>query len=197
MISGEVSRKYVHELRQEYSAVMVGINTILYDNPLLNTRRPGKKNKDPLKVIVDSTGKIPLEANVLKTKPQLLILATTDRIDKIIKRDLERMGVQILLCPEKDGRVDLVHLMSLLGRMDIDSVLLEGGSTIAFSAIMDGIVDKIISFIAPKIIGGSMAPSPVGGAGLASMEDAIRVKNWNYRKIDTDILVEGYLDLKV
>jgi diaminohydroxyphosphoribosylaminopyrimidine deaminase/5-amino-6-(5-phosphoribosylamino)uracil reductase len=193
-ISGADSRKYVHELRQEYSAVMVGINTVLFDDPLLNTRRTGKKSKDPLKVIIDSTGKIPLEAKVLKINPQLTILATTDRIEKEKKRELERLGAQVLICPQKEGRVDLAYLMLSLGRMGIDSVMLEGGSTIAFSALMTGIVDKVVSFISPKIIGGALAPSPVGGPGLATMENAIGIKDWNFRKIGTDILVVGYIN---
>jgi diaminohydroxyphosphoribosylaminopyrimidine deaminase/5-amino-6-(5-phosphoribosylamino)uracil reductase len=192
-ISGEDSRKQVHELRQQYSAVMVGINTVLYDDPLLNTRRIRKKSKDPLKVIVDSTGKIPLEAKVLKMNPQLVILATTDKIEMTKKRDLERLGAQVLVCPQKEEKVDLDYLMFSLGKMGIDSVLMEGGSMIAFSALMNGIIDKVISFIAPKIIGGAGAPSPVGGTGLSSMEDAIVVENWNHRKSGTDILIEGYI----
>jgi diaminohydroxyphosphoribosylaminopyrimidine deaminase/5-amino-6-(5-phosphoribosylamino)uracil reductase len=184
-ISGEDSRKYVHELRQQYSAVMVGINTVLYDDPLLNTRRIRKKSRDPLKIIVDSSGKIPLDAKVLKMNPQLVIVATTDKMGMTKKRGLERLGAQVL--------VDLNFLMFSLGKMGIDSVLLEGGSTIAFSALMNGIVDKVVSFIAPKIIGGSAAPSPVGGKGLSLMEDAIGVNDWNYRKIGSDILIEGYI----
>ena len=85
-------------------------------------------------------------------------------------------------------------MMVSLGKMDIDSVLLEGGSTIAFSALTNGIVDKVVSFIAPKIIGGVNAPSPVGGKGLSTMEDAIGVTDWNYRKIGTDIMIEGYIN---
>ncbi len=192
-ISCEDSRKLVHELRHQYSAVMVGINTVLYDDPLLNTRRIRKKSKDPLKVIVDSSGKIPMDAKVLKTNPNLVILATTDKIDRKKKRDLERLGVQVLVCPLKEERVDLETLMFSLGKMDIDSVLLEGGSTIAFSALSYGIVDKIVSFVAPKIIGGADAPSPVGGKGFPSMEDAIGVTGWKYRKIGSDILIEGYI----
>ena len=192
-ISCEDSRKQVHELRHQYSAVMVGINTVLYDDPLLNTRRIRKKSKDPLKVIVDSTRKIPLEAKVLKINPQLVILATTDKIEMTKKRDLERLGAQVLVCPQKEGGVDLGCLMFSLGKMGIDSVLLEGGSTIAFSALMNGVVDKVVSFIAPKIIGGAAAPSPVGGKGLSSMEDAIVIENWNYRKSGTDIMIEGYI----
>ena len=192
-ISGEESRKYVHELRQRYSAVMVGINTVLFDDPLLNTRRPLKKSKDPLKVIVDSTGKIHLEAKILTVNPQLAIIATTDKMEKTKKRELERLGAQVLICPQKDERVDLAYLMFSLGKMGIDSVLLEGGSTIAFSALMNGIVDKVVSFIAPKIIGGADAPSPVGGKGLPSMEDAIGINNWTYRKVGSDILIEGYI----
>jgi diaminohydroxyphosphoribosylaminopyrimidine deaminase/5-amino-6-(5-phosphoribosylamino)uracil reductase len=192
-ISCEASRKQVHELRHQYSAIMVGINTVLYDDPLLNTRRTGKKSKDPLKVIVDSSGKIPMEAKVLKMNPQLVILATTDKIDGKKKLDLQRMGVQVLICPLKDEKVDLGVLMFSLGKMGIDSVLLEGGSTLAFSALKDRIVDKVVSFIAPKIIGGAGAPSPVGGKGLSSMEDAIGVNDWKYRKIGDDIMIEGYI----
>jgi diaminohydroxyphosphoribosylaminopyrimidine deaminase/5-amino-6-(5-phosphoribosylamino)uracil reductase len=192
-ISGDNSRKYVHELRQKYSAVMVGINTVLYDDPLLNIRRIRKKSKDPLKIIIDSTGKIPLEANVLKMNPQLVIIATTDKIERTKKLDLERLGAQVLICPGKDGKVDLGYLMVSLGKMGIDSVMLEGGSTIAFSALMNGIVDKVVSFIAPKIIGGAGAPSPVGGTGLLKMDDAIGVKEWKYRKLGSDILIEGYI----
>lgn len=195
-ISGEDSRKYVHELRQENSAVMVGINTVLYDDPILNTRRLHKKNKDPLKIIVDTTGRIPLESKVLQINPQLTILATSDKIDPAKKRDLERMGAQVLICPLKEGKVDLGYLMFSLGRMGIDSVMLEGGSSIAFSALMEGIVDKVISFIAPKIIGGAAAPSPVGGAGLPQMDEAIAVDNWNYKKLGSDILIEGYIRKK-
>jgi diaminohydroxyphosphoribosylaminopyrimidine deaminase/5-amino-6-(5-phosphoribosylamino)uracil reductase len=183
-ISGEDSRKYVHELRQKYSAVMVGINTVLYDDPLLNTRRVRKKSKDPLKIVVDSSGKIPLEAK---------IIATTDKMDRTKKRELERLGAQVLVCPRSDERVDLGFLMFSLGKMGIDSVLLEGGSTIAFSAVIGGIVDKVVSFISPKIIGGANAPSPVGGKGFSSMEDAIGVKDWSYGKIGSDLLIEGYI----
>jgi len=192
-ISCEDSRKEVHELRQQYSAVMVGINTVLYDDPMLNTRRTKKKSKDPLKIIVDSNGKISSESNVLKLNPQLTIIATTDKMEPKKKRDLERMGAQVVVCPEKYGKVDLGYLMFSLGRMGIDSVLLEGGSTIAFSALMSGIVDKVVSFIAPKIIGGAEAPSPVGGTGLPKMEDAVVVKDWSYRKMGADIMIEGYI----
>ena len=196
-ISCEDSRKLVHELRHKYSAVMVGINTVLYDDPLLNTRRIRKKSKDPLKVIVDSSGKIPMDAKVLEMNPNLVILATTDKIDRKKKRDLERLGVQVIVCPLKEERVDLKTLMFSLGKMDIDSVLLEGGSTIAFSALSSGIVDKIISFVAPKIIGGAVAPSPVGGKGLPSMEDAIGVTGWSFRKVGADIMIEGYINKKI
>jgi diaminohydroxyphosphoribosylaminopyrimidine deaminase/5-amino-6-(5-phosphoribosylamino)uracil reductase len=193
-ISCEESRKHVHELRQQYGSIMVGIDTVLYDDPLLNTRRAGKKSKDPLKVIVDSTGKIPREAKVLKMNPQLVVIATTDKMEAATKRDLERMGAQVLVCPQKDGQVDLSYLMFLLGKMGIDSVLLEGGSKLAFSALTEGIVNKVVSFIAPKIIGGKEAPSPVGGTGLSSMEDAIGVNDWHFRKMGNDILIEGYID---
>ena len=187
------SRKFVHELRQKYSSIMVGVNTIIYDDPLLSNRRPGKKNRDPIKVVVDTKGRIPVNAKVITENPQLALIATTGQMDLAKKKELERLGVQVVVCPVKNGKVDLSFLMIALGRMGIDSVLLEGGSTLAFSAIIDGIVDSVISFIAPKIIGGATAPTPVGGSGLPLMDEAIRVINWKYRKLGEDILIEGYL----
>jgi diaminohydroxyphosphoribosylaminopyrimidine deaminase/5-amino-6-(5-phosphoribosylamino)uracil reductase len=193
-ISGEVSRKLVHELRQEYSAVLAGIDTIVFDNPLMTTRRSGKKSRNALKVVADSTGKIPLSAKVLQNEPQLLILATTGLADTDKLTAIERMGAQVLICPVKENRVDLPFLFRSLGVMGIDSILLEGGSTLAFTALKEGLVDKIISFIAPKILGGKGAPTPVGGEGLQVMEEAIPVRRWEFKKLGEDIMIEGYLD---
>ena len=134
-ISGERSRETGHELRHGMSAIMVGINTVLKDDPWLNVRRRGKKSKDPLKIIVDSSGKIPLDANVLTHEPQLTMVATTSAMPKDKTREIERLGAHVILCPVKNDRVDLVFLMESLGSIDIDSVLIEGGGTLAFSEI--------------------------------------------------------------
>lgn len=195
-ISGERSRERVHDLRHQVSAVMVGINTVLKDDPWLNVRRDGKKNKDPLKIIVDTCGKIPLDAKVLTHKPQLTIVATTEKAARDKLKQLERLGVQVIICPVKNNRVDLVFLMETLGKMEVDSVLLEGGSTLAFSALKEGIVDKFTGFISPKIFGGANAPTTVGGDGFGNLSEALIVNHMKIKKLDDDFYFEGYMDKK-
>jgi diaminohydroxyphosphoribosylaminopyrimidine deaminase / 5-amino-6-(5-phosphoribosylamino)uracil reductase len=193
-ISCEQSRKQVHQLRQMVSGILVGVDTIIYDDPLLNTRRKGKKNKDPLKIITDTRARIPLESKVFKHNPQLTILATTKLAEPEKLKEIERTGAQVLLCPVKNNKVDLFYLMKALGMMGIDSILIEGGSTLSFSMLTSGLVDKVISFISPKILGGKNAPTPVGGIGINNMEEAIQLKNWKIKKSGEDFLIEGYIE---
>ena len=192
-ISGKESGKYIHELRQQLSAIMVGINTVLIDDPSLNTRRNGKRNRNPLKVIVDTMARIPLDSKVLANDPQLALIATTSRADSAKLKMLERSGAQVLVCPVKNDHVDISFLANSLGTMGIDSILLEGGSTLAFSALSEGIVDKVISFIAPKIVGGKDALSPVGGDGIRQLSDAIMLHDIAVKRIGKDIMIRGYI----
>ena len=192
-ISCEKSRRYAHELRQKSAGLLVGIDTVIYDDPLLNTRRGGKKSRDPLKIIADTTCRIPMESKVLTNNPPLTILATTEKADRSKIRDIERLGAQVLICPLKNNRVDLVFLVRSLGKMGIDSILIEGGSTLAFQAVREGIVDKVTSFISPKILGGKEAPTPLGGEGIGRMDDAVKITGWKFKKMGEDILVEGYI----
>lgn len=189
-ITGEKSRNIVHHIRQQLSSIMVGVDTILADDPLLNIRLKGTW-KNPLKIIADTHLRIPFDARVLSNDPQLTLIATTHLADSSKVKELERMGVQVLICPVKDDRVDLHFLMESLGTMGIDSVLLEGGSMLAFSALKEKIVDKVITFIAPKILGGTDAPTPVGGRGIEVMEEAIRLKNLRITKVGEDLMVVG------
>ena len=108
-------------------------------------------------------------------------------------KSIERMGAQVLICPVKNGRVDLAFLMQALGAMEIDSVMIEGGSTIAFAAMQEGIVDKVITFIAPKILGGANAPTPVGGPGIENMEGAINLKRMKTTRRGEEIMVEAWV----
>ncbi|MCX6306321.1 MAG: bifunctional diaminohydroxyphosphoribosylaminopyrimidine deaminase/5-amino-6-(5-phosphoribosylamino)uracil reductase RibD [Bacteroidetes bacterium] len=191
-ITGEPSRKLVHLLRQQLSAVMVGVNTVIFDDPLLNIRMKGEW-KNPLKVIADTFGRISLTAKVLTNDPQLTIVATTGHADPRKLKQIERMGAQVMICPLKDNRVDLGFVMQSLGSMGIDSVMIEGGSTLAFSALQERVVDKVVSFIAPKILGGAGAPTAVGGTGIEKMEDAINLANLRVRKVGDDLMVEGWI----
>ena len=191
-ITGEKSRNMVHLLRQQFSAVMVGVDTILFDDPLLNIRLKGAW-KNPLKVIMDTHGRISPESKVLENDPQLTIIATTEVADPQKLKQIERLGVQTLICPVKDNRVDLGFVIQSLGTMGIDSIMIEGGSTLAYSVLMEKKVDKVISFIAPKILGGENAPTPVGGTGIEKMEDAINLSNLKTSKVGADIMIEGYI----
>ena len=109
-------------------------------------------------------------------------------------RSLKEMGAEIIVLPQKSERVDLSCLMKALGERNIDSILLEGGSEINFSAVEEGIVDKIITFISPKIIGGASAKTPIGGKGIAVMSDAIDVKRIEIHKFGDNFMIEGYLE---
>lgn len=189
-ITGEPSRRIVHRLRHRLSSVMVGVETVLADDPLLNVRLPGRW-KQPFKIVADSSMRIPPTSRLLTHDPQLTIVATSRKADYSKVREIERLGAQVVRLPERGQRLDLVALTNALGTMGIDSILLEGGSTIAFSALREGIVDKVVCFIAPKILGGANAPSPVGGDGIPLMEDAILLKNMNVKRIGEDLMVEA------
>ncbi|MDP4282466.1 MAG: bifunctional diaminohydroxyphosphoribosylaminopyrimidine deaminase/5-amino-6-(5-phosphoribosylamino)uracil reductase RibD [Bacteroidota bacterium] len=188
------SRDKVHDMRRHCSAIMVGINTVLNDDPILSCRMKTGKVKDPVKVIVDSRGKIPLTAMVLQHEPQRMILATTALAKKQKLQEIERLGAQVIVCPEKDVRVDLKYLFKALGVMGIDSILLEGGSTLAFSAIREGLVDKAVVFIAPRILGGKNSYTPVGGDGFEPLSNAMGVHDWKVSGSGDDIMIEGYLN---
>jgi diaminohydroxyphosphoribosylaminopyrimidine deaminase/5-amino-6-(5-phosphoribosylamino)uracil reductase len=191
-ITGEASRKMVHIIRQQLSAVMIGVNTVIFDDPLLNIRMKGTW-KNPLKVITDTHGRMPVTAKVLQHAPQLTIIATTELADPQKLKQLERLGAQVIICPLKNGKVDLQYLTQSLGSMGVDSIMIEGGSTLAFSALREGIVDKLITFIAPKILGGATAPTSVGGNGIEKMEDAINLSNMKISKTGSDLMIVGWI----
>lgn len=191
-ISGEVSREQVHRERGYLTGIMVGINTVLKDNPHLTARLPGSKN--PTRIVVDSQLRIPMDAKVLQQQSEApTILLTTKRADQEKAARLAEKGVTVLTLPERDGRVDLQEAMKELGQRNIDSILLEGGATLNYSALEAGIVDKVQVYIAPKIIGGANSPTPVGGKGIERLSEAFPVERIASRMIGEDLLIEGYL----
>lgn len=197
-ISNEKSRKFVHEIRHQVSAIMVGIGTLLADDPFLTTRLENREGVDPLRIIIDSSCKIPLEAKVLHLQSKAKTLIATTKKAKIEKiRALEKLGARVVITPLKEGRVDLDFLMDYLGKRGIDSVLIEGGASLNFSALEEGIVNKIMSFIAPKIIGGKSANTPVGGRGKPYMKDAFLLENINLISFGEDSMIEAYIKKKV
>lgn len=195
-VTGELSRKYVHQLRHRVAGIMVGIGTVLADDPMLTTRLEHGKGSDPVRIIVDSSAGIPLEARVLNPESDAgTIIAVTEKAPKDKLKALEEKGAEIIAAPLKNERVDLTYLMRALGERKIDSVLLEGGSELNYAALEAGIVDKVNAFIAPKIIGGSGAKTPVGGEGKAYMRDSILLNRINVQRFGDDIMIEGYTDV--
>lgn len=191
-ITGPAARERVHQLRSALSGIMVGVQTVITDDPQLTSRIPGGKN--PLRIIVDSTLLIPLEAKVLQNQELAkTIIATTERADRNKAALLEAAGIELLTVPAKDGRTDLKALMRALGERGIDSILLEGGATLNFSALQAGIVDKVQIYIAPKLIGGETAKTPVGGEGIEKLSQAFGVLDLKASSVGEDILLEGYL----
>lgn len=193
-ISSEASRKYVHHLRNEMMGIMVGIGTILADDPLLTTRIDGETCKSPTAIIVDSKLSLPLDSKILGTlKERKIIIGVTEGVDEAKARKLEEMGVSIIKTPLKNKRVDLNFLMTKVGEAGIDSILLEGGSTLNFSCLQEKIVDKVMCFISPIILGGEKANTSVGGSGIKFLNDAFKVLNIKLKNIGQDILIEGYI----
>lgn len=194
-ITNEKSREYVHEIRNKVTGIMVGVDTVIQDNPSLTTRLTNKEGNDPIRIIVDSTLRVPLEAKVLKMNSgKRTIIATTDRADDSKLKELKKyQNVQVVVMPSKDLRVDLTYLMKWLGEQNIDSILVEGGSTLNFSMIEDGLIDKVVSFIAPKILGGDQAKTPIGGRGIANIVDAIILRDFKVSTFEEDIMIESYI----
>jgi diaminohydroxyphosphoribosylaminopyrimidine deaminase/5-amino-6-(5-phosphoribosylamino)uracil reductase len=173
---------------------MVGIGTVLADDPSLTTRLEDGSGSDPIRIIVDSSARIPLEAKVLNLQSdKKTIIAVTEKADSIKLKALEGKGAEIIQTVSKNGKVDLPLLMRELGERKIDSILLEGGSELNYSALEEGIVDKINAFIAPKIIGGNAAKTPVGGQGKAYMNESINLMGIDIHRFGDDIMIEGYI----
>jgi diaminohydroxyphosphoribosylaminopyrimidine deaminase/5-amino-6-(5-phosphoribosylamino)uracil reductase len=193
-ISSEVSRNYVHRLRQAMDAVMVGIGTVLKDDPLLTVRLPGgKKPRQPLRVIVDSRLRIPLHSQLVRTAREYPTLVAATQAASLSRRQrLAAANVEVaIIAKDVRGHVSLRGLMKELARRGVVSLLLEGGSTLNASALKERVVDRVLFFLAPKIIGGQRAPGVIGGDGTLRIKDAEPVEILKVGRIGPDILIEG------
>lgn len=193
-ITGETSRQYVHRLRNEADAVLTGSGTVRKDNPSLDCRIRGGRN--PYRVIVDSALRMPLSARVLGHGDGKTIIATTRKASDRKIHQIEKTGNRVLIVKEKNGRVDLQHLMKELARLEIISVMIEGGSSVAASALSGGIVDKVLFFIAPKIIGGRDSIPSVGGKSPVTLKNVIQLQDFKAIRLGQDILIQGYVRTK-
>jgi len=193
-ITGEKSRKLVHRLRNEVDAVLTGIGTVRKDDPSLTCRISGGRN--PYRIIVDSRLQIPLNSKVLRHKDKKTIIATTNKASTNKIKKIIKGGNKVLVIKDRSKKVELKRLMKELGKLNILSVMIEGGSSVNASALSSKIIDKIMFFIAPIVIGGIDAIASVGGKSPALLNKAFRVQNIKVRKVGQDILLESYPSYK-
>lgn len=192
-VSGEESRLHVHRLRNRVSAILVGVGTVLADDPMLTARLGEEKVKNPVRVVVDTRGRIPVDSKIVRTAGEVrTILATTNQAPKNVLEELRERGLEIMVTQENDGRVDIPSMVERLGEIGIDSILIEGGGAIGYSFLEERLIDKVLFFIAPKLVGGADSKSPLGGKGVQMMKDAIGIDKLRAVPIGEDILVEGY-----
>ena len=190
-ITGAEARAYVHELRHRFMAIVVGIGTAVADDPLLNCRIEGRGVRQPIRVVVDSNARLSLDSQLVKTAGEYrTIVAHTRFAPEESVKALREAGVEMLLCKVKEGLVDVRNLLELLGQSGIDSILLEGGGSLNYTFLAEGLADELYAFIAPKIVGGMNAKTPVEGAGMEKMADAINLELENVLNIGHDVLLK-------
>jgi len=194
-ISNREARDFVHALRHTVDAIMVGVNTVIADDPQLTARcccgKGGKAKTQPLRLIVDSQGRTPLDANVFK-QPGRTLLAAVEPLNKDTKNRLAQIGVEVLEVPGAEGKVDLPHLLEVLGASGIVSILVEGGSELLGSLFDRKLVDKVLVFISPMIIGGGQAKTAVGGNGVGMIAEALCLNRIQFSNFGDNILACGY-----
>jgi diaminohydroxyphosphoribosylaminopyrimidine deaminase/5-amino-6-(5-phosphoribosylamino)uracil reductase len=190
-VTGKEARSHVHQLRAVCDAVIVGGNTVRLDDPYLTSHHPDAHN--PLRVVMTRTFNLPIDAHLWQTADAPTLVLTEVGANPDLQQQLVKRGVEVVeLTPLTPRRV-----MAYLYDRQLSSVLWECGGTLAASAIAEGAVQKVLAFIAPKIVGGKVAPSPVGDLGLATMTDALTLESVSWRQLGADFVVEGYLPLKV
>jgi diaminohydroxyphosphoribosylaminopyrimidine deaminase/5-amino-6-(5-phosphoribosylamino)uracil reductase len=172
---------------------MVGYNTAHRDNPKLTARHEETPlPHQPLRVVVDSRGRLSPEARML-AEPGDTLVAVTESAPESARRALESAGAKVIVLPTADGKVDLRELLNVLGDREIGSVLVEGGGELLGSFFAQGLVDKLFAFLAPVIIGGRHAPTSVAGTGFAELSKALRLQDVEVERLGDDLLVSGYM----
>ncbi|WP_368906307.1 bifunctional diaminohydroxyphosphoribosylaminopyrimidine deaminase/5-amino-6-(5-phosphoribosylamino)uracil reductase RibD [Bacillus wiedmannii] len=188
-ITSTEARQEVHQIRNENAAILVGSNTVQKDNPSLTTRIPNGRN--PIRVILDSTLRIPMEANVVTDREAPTWIFTTSNHAAGKKKALENAGVKVFVT-SGEKHINLYEMLDVLGRKGVSSLLIEGGGEVNASFIENELMDKLILYFAPKVIGGRLAPSFVEGTGITKMQDAIEFKNISFTQVGKDYRFIGY-----
>jgi len=193
-ITGESARAHVQELRHQSDAILVGVGTVIADDPLLTDRSGRPRRRPLLRVVLDSRLRLPLESRVAKTaQDDVLVLCSFAEEKK--KKQLLKLGIRVEQLPtaNSEGHPDMAAALRFLGEMEITSLMIEGGAMVNAAALSAGIVDKIFLYYAPRILGGTASVPFVGGAGFASINDAAYVKSTRLHRFGEDFAVEGYL----
>ncbi len=187
-ISSEQSRIEVHRMRGRFASVLVGLNTVTADDPMLTVRHVSGKN--PIRIVLDQRGLIPMTSRILHTEGRTIVI--TGAMPAESEAMIRKLGKEVWCVPDDRGYIDLGSLLQRLGNEGIDSVLVEGGGETAASLLQAGLVDKITFFVAPIIIGGRAAVPAVGGDGADRVVDGIKLRNMTISRIGDDFLVTGY-----
>ena len=187
-ITGTEARKWVHRERDDHDAIMVGINTVLNDDPLLTARDPS--GRTPTKVIVDSQGRLPAKARLFNDIENGVIVLTTTSGAKNLKA---REGLQVVPVDGENGKVNLTNALNELGKMGFNTVFLEGGSRLNGSMMDLRLIDRVAGFVAPVLLGGANSLSPVSGQGLDNVADGLKLRDVGWTALGNDLLIEGYL----
>jgi diaminohydroxyphosphoribosylaminopyrimidine deaminase/5-amino-6-(5-phosphoribosylamino)uracil reductase len=190
-ITGEASRRFVHRLRDQVDGIIVGIGTILKDDPMLTARIKG--GRDPYRIILDSRLRIPEESRVIEISPAKTIIATTESASQEKIGRLKKKGVRILILDSQNGRVNLKDCLCVLGEMEMMALLVEGGSQVNGSFLDEGLVDKVLLFLSPKLMGDGKAIGIFEGRRKEGLKDAIPLRELKVRRMGKDILIEGYV----
>jgi diaminohydroxyphosphoribosylaminopyrimidine deaminase/5-amino-6-(5-phosphoribosylamino)uracil reductase len=189
-ISSIESRRIVHELRDRVDAVMIGVRTAVSDDPLLACELPGGRN--PRRIVVDTSGRLPLDSKLAasaRETPVWIACGESAPADKV--RTLVEKGCRVMRLPERDHRVDVLALARTLAKEPLTNVLVEGGGEIMGSLFEAGLIDRVCVFVAPKLVGGLRAASPVGGVGVKQVARAWTVQDMRVTRVAGDILIEG------
>jgi diaminohydroxyphosphoribosylaminopyrimidine deaminase/5-amino-6-(5-phosphoribosylamino)uracil reductase len=193
-LTGEAARALGHRLRHQVDAIVVGIGTVLADDPQLTTRLPRGPGRDPIRIVLDSRLRLPLTSRLLHLDSAAPTwVAYTSQAPAANRHALEGLGVEVLVLPPEDGRVPLPALLDLLGNRQVQSLLVEGGAATLGAFFDQGLVNQFYFFYAPKILGGRTAPGMVGGQGIPHLGEAHIARNLSIRRLGPDLLVSGYL----
>jgi diaminohydroxyphosphoribosylaminopyrimidine deaminase/5-amino-6-(5-phosphoribosylamino)uracil reductase len=189
-ITGESARADVHRLRAWSDAIVVGARTAIVDDPSLTVREPGYRGRPPLRVLVDARGRVPATGDLFDDAAPTLV-ATTQLAPEERRDEWSAAGAEVVVYEAEADAVPLRELVRDLGKRDVQGVLLEGGATLAFSMVEDGLVDRVVLYLAPKLIGGAQAPTVLGGRGFAPIASAVPLRMRSFDLIGEDLRVEA------